>query len=563
MAATSKVREELAQQFLAALSQGHIPWQACWSQERPLNAVTGKNYRGVNAFVLSWIGEDRGYSDPRWCTYKQAQDKGWQVLKGEKGVKVEYWAYYDTKEKKLLSWEDVRQKLKLDPDYEKHLQLRCRNYTVFNGEQVQGMPPLERRHTDIGVLRQQRDTLIRNMNVGYREVGTEAYYSPSSDIITLPPEASFHDTYSYMATFLHECGHATGHEDRLDRDLSGSFGSASYAREELRAEIASAFTAQSIGLQLTPEQQHFQIQQHTAYIQHWASILKDTPDELFRAIKDAEAISDYLLEQGDFENGREASAGHLGDAEYSLSPLSDGSGMELMITGAGEVPDCTSEASRPYQAQAAAIRKVVIEDGVTYVGANTLSGLPSLEKVSWPRSAQGIEQQRLEDCETLKEIQFTGAHHSWMSQRQINPPWDIPEVAEKYLHFSADQRAEISAGFQSGLTAEQISIYARPEFDPLQMSSLRYCLTSDLTPAQLTVIANPAFGAVQMDVIRASFQCGMSDDQVATIAQPGLTPNQMLDRYWDIRNTPSFTTQLPTEPKEPPMMQIPGPDFEP
>lgn len=301
MATLSKVREELAQTFLAALNQGQLPWRKCWSQALPVNAVTGKTYRGINTLVLSYYGDRRGYTDTRWCTYNQAQDKGWQVRKGSKGVRVEYWACYDTKEKKLLSWDDVRQKLKIDPDYEKHLQLRCRTYTVFNGEQIDGIPaPVQRPSTDIGTLREKRDTLIRNMGIGYEEHGVRAYYSPGMDTVTLPPEATFDDTYSYMATFLHECGHASGHESRLNRDMTGGFGSESYAREELRAEIASAFTAQSLGLQLTDEQLQYQTEQHTAYIQNWVNILKDAPDELFRAIKDAEAISDYLIEKGEF-----------------------------------------------------------------------------------------------------------------------------------------------------------------------------------------------------------------------------------------------------------------------
>lgn len=302
MATLSKAREELAQTFLAALNQGQLPWRKCWSQALPVNAVTGKTYRGINTLVLSYYGDRRGYTDTRWCTYNQAQDKGWQVRKGSKGVKVEYWACYDTKEKKLLSWDDVRQRLKADPDYEKYLQLRCRTYTVFNGEQIDGIPePEQRPSTDIGTLRDKRDTLIRNMGIGYTEQGIRAFYSPGLDMVTLPPEASFDDTYSYMATFLHECGHATGHPSRLDRDLTGGFGSESYAREELRAEIASAFTAQSLGLQLSDEQLRYQTEHHTAYIQSWAGILRDAPDELFRAIKDAEAISDYLIEKGEFQ----------------------------------------------------------------------------------------------------------------------------------------------------------------------------------------------------------------------------------------------------------------------
>lgn len=302
MAATNKVREELSQKFLTALDQGYIPWEACWSNGRPENAVTGKTYRGVNAVALSYAADDRGYTDPRWCTYRQAQENGWQVRKGEKCAYVEYWAYYDLKEKKLLSWQEMRDKLKADPYYEKNLQLRCRVYSVFNAHQIDGIPALEERpQTDIGTLRAQRDILIRNMGVGYEEHGNRAYYSPGADTVTLPPEASFDDTYSYMATLLHECGHATGHPDRLNRDLSGFKGSESYAREELRAEIASAFTAQSLGLLLTPTQLQYHTQLHAAYVQHWAAILKDAPEELFRAIKAAEEISDYLIEKGEFD----------------------------------------------------------------------------------------------------------------------------------------------------------------------------------------------------------------------------------------------------------------------
>lgn len=334
MATLSKVREELAQTFLDALNQGQLPWRKCWSQALPVNAVTGKTYHGINTLVLSYYGDRRGYTDTRWCTYNQAQDKGWQVRKGSKGVRVEYWACYDTKEKKLLSWGDVHQKLKLDPDYEKYLQLRCRTYTVFNGEQIDGIPaPTQQPSTDIGTLREKRDTLIRNMGIGYQEGGIRAYYSPGTDTVTLPPEATFDDTYSYMSTFLHECGHASGHESRLNRDLTGGFGSESYAREELRAEIASAFTAQSLGLQLTDEQLRYQTEHHTAYIQGWSKILQDSPEELFRAIKDAETISDYLIEKGEFN------VEHTKLKEWHVVNKGDPQDGELEIVPAEELGD--------------------------------------------------------------------------------------------------------------------------------------------------------------------------------------------------------------------------------
>ena len=299
---SNKVREDLAKRFVAALEEKQLPWRACWHTGQPINAVNGRVYHGVNAFYLSLVALDKGYQDPRWCTYHQAQENGWQVRKGEKSVRVEYWAYYDTKEKKLLSWEEVRRLLKKDPDYQVNLQLRSRCYNVFNAQQIDGIPELKLRNTDIGELRQKRDALVRNMAVQYRETKEgQAYYNPSADTIVLPEEGMFDDTYSYMATFLHEAGHATGHPDRLNRDMSGSFGSESYAKEELRAEIASAFTAQAIGLRLSERQLEREIRQHSAYIQNWSKHIKDAPEELFRAIRDAEVIFDYLIEKGEFQ----------------------------------------------------------------------------------------------------------------------------------------------------------------------------------------------------------------------------------------------------------------------
>lgn len=302
MAQQNKVREQLAEMFISSLNEGRLPWAACWRTMRPENAVTGKQYRGINSFILSYYAEERGYSDLRWCTYVQAQKKGWQVRKGATGCPVEYWAYYDREQKKLLPWTEAL-KLMKDPIYaNKNLQLRCRVSTVFNAAQIDGIPELiSVPQTNIDAIRRQRDTLLQNMQLNYREEGTQAYYSPKTDTVTLPPEGTFLDTYGYACTFLHECGHATGHPNRLNRDLSGGFGSESYAKEELRAEIASAFTAQAIGLKLTDEQLQPHLEQHKAYIQSWASAIRDAPGELFRAIKDAEGISDYLIEKGEFE----------------------------------------------------------------------------------------------------------------------------------------------------------------------------------------------------------------------------------------------------------------------
>ena len=300
-----KSRQQLADRFLAALQEGRIPWKACWQQARPVNAETCKPYQGINALNLSSWASELGYRDPRWCTYLQAQDKGWQVRKGAKGCKVEYWAYYDTLQRKLLTWSEAVRLCRQDPGYRKNLVLRCRTSTVFNAAQIDGIPPLEEPHTNIDAIRRQRDTLLQNMELGYEEHGDRAYYDVQADLVVLPPEATFDDVYGYLCTFLHECGHASGHESRLNRDMSGTFGSERYAKEELRVEIASAFAAQEIGLQLTDEQLEAHMQQHLAYVQSWAESIKDAPSELFAAIRDAGQISDYLILNGEFLPKRE------------------------------------------------------------------------------------------------------------------------------------------------------------------------------------------------------------------------------------------------------------------
>ena len=297
MANLSPVRQALAEQFLATLQKGQLPWTACWKQQRPCNAITKKPYRGVNSMMLNWIASTNQWTDPRWCTYLQAQQKGWQVRKGSRGVKVEYWAYWDKLQNKGIPMAEGIRLVRKDPAYEKNLRLYAKSSTVFNGCQIDGIPPMEQGSTNIDAIRRQRDTLIANMGVGYEEAGDQPYYSPKEDKVVLPPEQSFDDVYSYLCTFLHECGHASGHESRLNRDLSGGFGSESYAVEELRVEIASAFAAQQIGLQLSEAQLAAHLMQHLAYVQSWAQAVQDA---LFKAIKAADEISDYLLENGEF-----------------------------------------------------------------------------------------------------------------------------------------------------------------------------------------------------------------------------------------------------------------------
>lgn len=300
----NKMREEMTAGFLAALKEEKIPWHKEWSsiKGRPCNAINGSYYHGVNAFWLAYNQDIRDYADPRWCTYNQAKAQGWQVRKGEKGTKVEFWSLYDTETKVKLTKQQAEemQKQLSKEDFYDRIKPISQVYTVFNGEQIEGIPEitLERHSLDEQSLLEKRDVLLKNMGVSFQEGKEDASYQSKTDVIGMPDMERFENEYAYLSTFLHEAGHATGHESRLNRTLGNTFGSPEYAKEELRAEIASAFTAQTLGID-TRNQEH--MENHKAYIQSWINVLEKNPEELFAAIRDAEKISDYLIEKGEFE----------------------------------------------------------------------------------------------------------------------------------------------------------------------------------------------------------------------------------------------------------------------
>lgn len=297
------LRDVIAQEFVKSLTEDKLPWHSMWASQRAYNAVNGKRYRGLNSLWLSFVAERKGYADPRWCTFNQAKDKGWNVKKGEKATGVEFWSVYDKKQRKNISIYESNKIVAADPERKDDMRLVSRYYSVFNAEQIDGIPQLEKRGVtvDIKAVRAQRDVLLRNMQLEFHEGGDRAFYSPATDSITMPPDVSFENTYAYMSTFLHECGHATGSVSRLNRPIENFFGSEDYAKEELRAEIASAFTSQALGFGAEGAKLSEAMDNHKAYIQSWIEVIKDKPNELFAAIKDAEKISDYLLEKGEFE----------------------------------------------------------------------------------------------------------------------------------------------------------------------------------------------------------------------------------------------------------------------
>ncbi len=277
----------VAEKLIGQMEQGTAPWQKPWEPgaDLPMNPVSGKRYRGINALQLM----SEGRSDPRWLTYRQAQGMDAQVRGGEKGTAIQYWKFTEERPlevdgKPVLDGrgEPVRQTIKLERP-------RVFFATVFNAEQVDGMPPLAARteHSWDPVERAERILQASGAVIRHGERDA-AYYRQLTDTIHLPDKSQFPDAAAYYAVSLHELGHWTGHGKRLGRDLAHPFGSEGYAREELRAEITSMILGNEVGIGHDP-------QRHAAYVGSWIKALRDDPLEIFRAAADAEKMCEYVL----------------------------------------------------------------------------------------------------------------------------------------------------------------------------------------------------------------------------------------------------------------------------
>ncbi len=289
----SKAREKIVQAFIDSLSEDIIPWEQPWHVNEFYNPSTEKRYTGsFNLMVLNYYAFKCNYHDPRWMTYRQAQEKGWQVKSGEHGVPIEFWSAYNAKTKKKLTMQEANQLLREDADARDYIRFISKSYTVFNAEQIDHIPELPPKELiDRTKTLARIEKIANGMGVLQKE-GVEAYYAPLADQVIMPPLQSFDSEKAYCATFLHELAHATGHESRLNRGMKNSFGSPEYAKEEMRAEIASAFM---MGM-LDVEYDESHMESHKSYVGFWIDTLKNDPDELFKAIKDAELIQDYMSE---------------------------------------------------------------------------------------------------------------------------------------------------------------------------------------------------------------------------------------------------------------------------
>lgn len=290
-------RQEVTDQIVAMLEKGTAPWQKPWEPgvlQLPLNPTTGKVYRGGNALHLMAVAGRKGFEDPRWLTYRQAQEQGWQVRQGEKGTHIEFWQFPEHERNRESSEKTNATEPSGNENGRDEAPARMlhRIYTVFNGQQIDGIPAYSPEKTQEWQTVQAGERIL--VNSGARithDQDDRAFYSPASDKIHLPPREAFKNASDYYGTALHELSHWSGHPTRLNRETlneSYRFGDTNYAKEELRAELASVFLAAEKGIPHNPEQ-------HAAYVASWVQTLKNDKNEIFRAAKDAHAAADYLI----------------------------------------------------------------------------------------------------------------------------------------------------------------------------------------------------------------------------------------------------------------------------
>jgi len=283
--ARADVYARITAEIIAAIEQGAGEWRAPWFHNgtgaaRPANVASGRRYRGINTVALWVAAMASGYTDGVWGTYRQWQGAGAQVRKGERAATV-------------VLWKQVSASAPTDDndDEATYRKMFARAFSVFNVAQVDGYepPPIEALSESERLAH--AEAFIANLGIKTVFGGPDACYRPSIDTVCMPAFEHFRDAASFYGVWLHENGHASGAKHRLDRDLSGRFGSAAYAAEECCVEILSGLILADLGIAHHPRPDH------AAYISSWIKVLKDDSRAIFAAASKAQQAADWMHAQ--------------------------------------------------------------------------------------------------------------------------------------------------------------------------------------------------------------------------------------------------------------------------
>lgn len=285
--------ETITNCIIAQLEQGSIPWRKDWaspaSSGAPINKLTGKRYRGINFVSLLCAGS----SSNEWLTYKQAQELGGNVRRGETGSPIVFWSTWQAKDKGSKS-EDTGE---VSESAEKSGPGFLKQYYVFNLSQIDGMTqelPFDRPEFDpIQAAETLASAYLSNQGPTLAHGGGKAFYNPSQDAVQMPNRCDFQTAHGYYSTLFHEFAHSTGHPLRLDRKekfAHAGFGSKGYAEEELLAEFSAGFLCAEAGIS-----NDRLIENQAAYIANWLNVLKGDSRVAIFAAQRAQKAADYIL----------------------------------------------------------------------------------------------------------------------------------------------------------------------------------------------------------------------------------------------------------------------------
>jgi antirestriction protein ArdC len=278
--------EEITDRIVRELETGTVPWVQPWASSGvplglPRSAATRRNYSGINILILWHAVIARGFASQEWLTFRQALSLGGHVRKGEHGTII---CYADS-----FVPRGERERAKEQGDDPSAIPF-LKRFTVFNVEQCEGLPahvaPAPRILSEVE-LSPEAEALILATGAKIVTGHGQAFYHRGEDVIRLPSREAHVSTADFYCTAFHELGHWTAHPSRLARDLQSRFGSEAYAREELIAELTSAFLCALLGI--VPQVRH------TDYIANWLQILKSDARAIFHAASQASKASDFLL----------------------------------------------------------------------------------------------------------------------------------------------------------------------------------------------------------------------------------------------------------------------------
>ena len=286
--ARANLYDEITRKIISELEAGRVPWVQPWGTSAaraqltmPRNAATGRNYSGINVLILWGAVIEHGFPGQSWLTFRQAFSLGGNVRKGERGTTVVYADRFIPEVEKARSQETGEDAQTIP---------FLKRFTVFNTSQCENLPD------DIAaiappppprLIEPKVEALIKATGIDFRIGGDRAFYVPEHDYVQVPPPQAYFEPINWHRTALHEISHAAGHATRLNRDLSGSFGSRKYAFEELIAEISAAFCCASLGIVPTVR--------HADYIGSWLEVLREDKRAIVRAASQASKAADYML----------------------------------------------------------------------------------------------------------------------------------------------------------------------------------------------------------------------------------------------------------------------------